>query len=275
MRPGWRRGYGVSGTLSALWLYPIKGCGGTALDRAQVAAHGLAFDRRWMLVDELGVFVSQRSDPQMALIRVRVHHGRLQVDAPEMPTLEVDLEPSSGDQVEVRIWSDVCVARAAGEPEDHWFSRFLGRAVRLVYVPDASLRTVDRDYSQPGDVVGFADGFPFLLTSVTSLGDLNARAGTSLPMDRFRPNLVVDGFDAFAEDGWKQIRVGDVSFRVAKPCARCSVTTVDQATAEVGKEPLKTLSTYRRVRGKVMFGQNLIQDGGGIVQVGDPVEVIA
>lgn len=263
------------GRLAGVFVYPIKSAGGVQLDVAQVASHGFELDRRWMLIDASGEFVSQRTVPRMALLSVEIHSDHLLVRAPGMPDLPVDIAPESGRPVDARIWSDVCTALAVDEAADAWLSEFLQQPVRLVHLPRMSLRRVDPGYAEPTDVVGFADAFPFLLTSVASLADLNGRAGTRLPMDRFRPNLVVSGFEAFAEDAWSRIRIGDVAFRVVKPCARCSVTTVDQDTAEVGKEPLRTLATYRRVGGKVMFGQNLIQDGEGRLRSGDRVEVVS
>lgn len=261
-------------TLASIVVYPIKSAGGVQLDASRVASYGLELDRRWMLIDGLGESVTQRTVPRMALLQVEIATEHLIVRAPGHPALDVALEPSSGEAVTTRIWSDVCTGLAVDPAADAWFSAFLGMPVRLVHLPEVSLRTVDQAYADPTDVVGFADGFPFLLTSEGSLADLNARAGTRIPMDRFRPNLVVDGFDAFAEDRWERIRIGDVRFRVAKACARCSVTMVDQDAAEVGKEPLRTLGTYRRVNGKVMFGQNLIQDGEGTLRVGDRIDVL-
>lgn len=265
----------VRGSVGSLVVYPIKGCGGVPLDAAEIARHGFALDRRWMLVDPEGIFVSQRSRPRLALVRVAVGEGVLRVSAPAMPELELPLTLEGGERIPAEVWSDVCDAVAVGAEADGWFSEFLGSPVRLVHLPDDALRTVDQEFAEPSDRVGFADGFPFLLTSTASLGDLNRRAGTDLPMDRFRPNIVVSGFGAFAEDGWQRVRIGEVAFRVAKPCARCAVTTVDQRTAVVGKEPLATLATFRKVRNKVMFGQNLVQDGFGTIRVGDQVEVLA
>lgn len=226
-----------------------------------------------MLVDQAGGFLSQRTVPRMALLRVEIGADGLVVRAPGMPDLTVPDAPVFGTSVRVEIWGDECDATMADAAANSWFSEFLGLPSRLVHIPDDSLRTVDPDYAEPADRVGFADGFPFLLASEASLADLSQRAGTDLPMNRFRPNLVVSGIAPYAEDGWSRIRVGDVSFRVVKPCARCSVTTVDQETAEVGKEPLRTLATFRKVGSKVMFGQNLLHDGTGTLRVGDPVSV--
>lgn len=263
------------GTLSRLVVYPLKSAGGIELERGDVERHGLASDRRWMLADRNGGFVSQRTEPRMARLRVRRQRDALWITAPDQPPLRVASHPASARSVRAELWGDGVDAMAVDPHADAWFTRFLGREVRLVHVPDDRLRAVDPSFAAPGDRVGFADGFPFLLTSEASLQELNARLPAPVPMDRFRPNLVVRGFEPFAEDGWSRIRIGALSFRVVKPCARCAITTVDQETAEVGREPLATLATFRRVGGKVLFGQNLIGDGTGTLNVGDDVVVEA
>ena len=262
-----------SATLASIRIYPIKSAGGLLVDAADVHRHGLALDRRWMLVDDGGTFLTQRVLPRMALIRPRIQGHELHVGAPGVEPLVLPLRLEEGTPIPVRVWGDGCRALAAEGDGAAWFSAFLGLPCRPVYLPDEALRVVDQQYAERSDRVGFADGFPFLLASTSSLADLNARANACLPMDRFRPNLVVEGFPAFAEDRWSRIRIGDVGFRVVKPCARCAITTVDQETAMVGKEPLKTLASFREVGSKVMFGQNLIHDGCGTLRVGDPVVV--
>jgi len=260
-------------TLSQLYVYPIKSCGGIALESAAVSATGLRYDRRWMLVDEAGGFLSQRRLPRMALISVRFGPEHLIVGAPGMPDLEVPLHPETGDLVDVCVWGDAGRGAPIGDEADRWFGEFLGFPCRLIYKPDDDVRLVDSLYAEDGDQVGFADGFSFLLISEASLDDLNGRLEEPVPMDRFRPNLVVRGCEPYAEDRWSLVRVGDVSFRVAEPCPRCAITTVDQKTGSRGKEPLRTLATYRRSGGEVFFGRNLIHASLGTVRVGDPVEV--
>jgi uncharacterized protein YcbX len=260
--------------LSQLYVYPIKSCGGIPLEASEVDERGLRHDRRWMVVDENGWFISQRELPRMALIRVPIEPDRLVVDAPGMPPLELPLSYTSGGKtVPARIWDDVVEASPVGDDADRWFSEFLGARCGLVYLPDASVRPVDPDYSSPGDQVSLADGFPFLLISEASLTDLNARLEQPVPMNRFRPNVVVGGCGPFAEDGWSLVRIGAITFRVVKPCARCTITTVDQGTAATGKEPLRTLARFRRTGTKVLFGQNLIHDQTGTLRTGEPVEV--
>jgi uncharacterized protein YcbX len=260
--------------LSSLYVYPIKSCGGVAVGEWEVDERGLRHDRRWMLVDETGRFMSQRRFPCMALIGVHVEHDRLVVNAPGMSSLQVPFHLPDGKPVLTSIWDDLVESLPVGEEADRWFGEFLGTRCRLVYMPHESVRPVDPDYGRAGDRVGFVDGFPFLLISEVSLADLNARLEQPLPMNRFRPNLVVAGCEPFAEDGWEVLRVGSITLRVVKPCARCAITTVDQATAARGREPLRTLATFRKHGSKVLFGQNLVHDGTGILRVGDPVEVV-
>ena len=260
--------------LSGLYVYPIKSCGGIAAEEWDVDERGLRHDRRWMLVDEANQFISQRELPRMALIGIRIDPYGLIVSAPGMPSLQVPFLPPEGHLLRAQIWDDVVETLPVGGGADRWFERFLGVKCKLVYLPEESVRPVDRDYGRAGDQVGLADGFPFLLISEGSLAELNARLEQPLPMDRFRPNLVVGGCDPYAEDGWRVVRIGSIALRVVKPCARCAITTVDQRTATRGKEPLRTLATFRRSGTKVLFGQNLVHDGTGVLRAGDPAEVL-
>jgi uncharacterized protein len=260
--------------LSGLYVYPIKSMGGIPLEAWDVDGRGLRYDRRWMLVDEDGWFISQRELPRMALIGVRIEPDRLVVVAPGMPLLELSLGTTTGKTIPARIWDDVVEASPVGDDADRWFGEFLGVRCRLAFLPDESVRPVDPDYGETGDQVGLADGFPFLLISEASLADLNARLEQPLPMNRFRPNLVIGGCEPFAEDGWSRVRIGSITFRVVKPCSRCAITTVDQTTVVTGKEPLRTLARFRKVGNKVLFGQNLIHDGTGTLHTGDPVEIL-
>ncbi len=256
-------------TLSQINIYPIKSTSGISLDTSEVDERGLRHDRRWMLVDEEGVFLSQRRLPRMALIRVGLHPDGLAVDAPGMSTLCVPFQPAAREPVQASVWSDEVSVLPVGKEADRWFGEFLGVRCRLVYLPESSVRIVRQDYGRSGDQVGLADGFPFLLISEASLKNLNGRLQEPLPMNRFRPNLVVSGCGSHAEDGWSRIRIGEMEFRVVKPCARCAIPTIDQQTADRSKEPLRTLATYRRFGGKVLFGQNLIHDSPGRLSVGD------
>ena len=259
--------------LGGVYVYPIKSCGGISQQGADLGATGLLHDRRWMLVDEAGKFMSQRRHPRMALISPRINRDRLFVGAPGMPDLEVPLEGEPEGRIDVEVWDDAQRGAPVGGYADRWFGRFLGARCRLVRKPDDDVRPVDSAYARRGDQTSFADGFPVLLISEASLEDLNRRLESPISMNRFRPNLVVRGCGPYAEDGWREVRIGAATFRVAEACSRCAITTVDQESGERGKEPLKTLATYRKAGGEVWFGRNLIHTSPGTVSVGDPVEV--
>ena len=260
--------------VDGLYVYPIKSCRGTSLDTAEVGPRGIVADRQWMIVDANREFLTQRDLPRMALVRPRLLDGVLEMTAPGMPPLTV----SGGvqrERTQVSVWDDRCAAVDEGPVAAEWLSAFLEVSCRLVRIPDDEMRRADPEYAGPNDQVGFADGFSFLLTSRASLDDLNRRLSVPLPMNRFRPNIVVDGTDAFEEDRWKRIRIDGITFAVAKPCARCAITTTDQDTAERSHEPLRTLAMFRHVAGRgVMFGQNLIHDRSGVIHVGAEVEVL-
>jgi len=258
--------------LSGLYAYPIKSCSGISLESAELSATGLRHDRRWMLVDETGEFMSQRAHPRMALISTHLSDEFLTVGAPSMPDLEVPLRQGNESLLDVSVWGDTNKGALVSGEADRWFGEFLQCSCRLVRKPDDDPRLVDSLYAESGDQVSFADGFAFLLISESSLEDLNSRLEDPLPMNRFRPNFVVRGCGPYAEDGWSRLRIGSVPFRVAEACPRCAITTVDQRTGARGKEPLRTLATYRKSDGEVFFGRNLIHDALGTVRVGDPVE---
>lgn len=260
--------------LTGLHIYPLKSAAGISLPAARVDDRGLLGDRRWMVVDLEGSFLTQRTQPRLALVTARPAVGELLLSAPGMPPLAVAVPAPDVQAVEVRVWDDTCAAAPAGNNASVWLSTFLGVDCALVYMPDATVRAVPPRGSAPPSRVGFADAYPALLLSEASLADLNARLARPVPMDRFRPNLVVAGCAPYAEDGWRRIRIGGVLFHVVKPCSRCTITTVDQATGERGQEPLATLARYRRDGNQVLFGQNLVHEGIGELRVGDAVEVL-
>jgi hypothetical protein len=260
--------------LASLHVYPIKGAAGSAPAEWDLDVRGFRYDRRWMLVEPSGEFITQRDQAELALIRPRIEPPHLLVEAPGMPLLRLALNPMGGRPLNVCVWEDRVDALLPDQRADQWFTDFLGRPALLAWMPETCVRPLDLRYAQPGDRTGFADAFPFLVISEASLDDLNSRLAVPLPMNRFRPNLVIGGATPFAEDGWSRIRIGTIGMRVVKPCARCLVTTTDQLTGERGVEPLRTLATYRRVDGKVMFGQNVLHDGTGRLAVGDPVTVL-
>lgn len=260
--------------VSQLYVYPIKSVGGIFLQEARLDSRGIEYDRRWMLVDENHKFMSQRRYPRMALISTRLTAESLIVKAPGMSDLSLSLTPGETPNINVRVWSDTVRAMPVGYEADWWFSTFLDTRCRLVYMPDDEVRQADPAYAEVGDRVGFADGFPFLLISRASVDDLGKRLGRNIPINRFRPNLVVEDCEAFEEDEWRALRIGGVSFRVVKPCSRCSIVMTDQASGERDRELLATLAGYRRVGKKILFGQNLAHDSTGTLRVGDAVEII-
>jgi MOSC domain-containing protein len=290
--------------LSAVCIYPVKGGRAVSLTESRVEPWGLAGDRRWLVVDGAGRFLSQRSDPALTQLTARYGPAGLVVSAPGRPPLTIPAPspgrpppaipaPSPGgpptaipapppgrdaEMLRVSVWRAKVWAAAAGAAADAWFSGLLGRPVRLVYLDDPSRRPVDPEFGAPGDRVSFADSHPLLLTTAGSLQALNgwlARDGhPPVPMNRFRPSVVVAGTAPWAEDGWDRIQIGSVSFRVAKPCARCLVTTTDQETGERGRQPLEMLARHRRSGTEVLFGVNLIPDGPGPLRVGDPVQIV-
>jgi hypothetical protein len=269
------------GTLSAIRRYPVKSCKGHALGSALVEPWGLVGDRRWALVDPAGKTVTGREYPRFVLVEPELTPTGLLLRAPGADPLRV-ATPAAGPEVELSLWASTVRSVAAADGASEWFSAVLGGPVRLVYLADPTLRQVDPDFAAPDDRVSLADGYPLLLTAQESLDALNdlvlEREGgleEPLSMIRFRPNLVVTGGDAWAEDRWRRVRIGDAVFRMVKRCARCVFTTVDPDTGQRGKEPLRTLARHRRWDGKTWFGVNLIPDNPGVtLRVGDPVEVL-
>ncbi|MEG3628302.1 MOSC domain-containing protein [Streptomyces poriticola] len=270
--------------LKSIRIHPVKALRGQAPREAVVEPWGLAGDRRWMLIDDGGRVVTQRQQPRLALAAAELlPGGGVRLSAPGARPLTVPV-PRQGETVPVEIFRDKVDAVLAPDPAVHtWCSALLGMGGRLVHMDDpAARRPVDPRYALPGETVSFADGYPLLLTTTASLDALNAliaggdhAAEGPLPMNRFRPNVVVSGTEAWAEDGWSRVTIGEVAFRVAKPCGRCVVTTTDQTTAGRGREPLHTLGRHRRRDGKLVFGQNLVPLGPGTVRVGDPVTAVA
>ena len=260
-------------TLSAITLYPVKSLAGISVNRWPVTKTGLQYDRKWMLIDQDRQFLSQRKLPQMALIKTALTDSHLILSAPGMESLELVLAPTDGEIIDSTIWHDQCDARRVSAEADQWLSHFLKQDCRLVYQPDEMIRPVDPDYGRDTDNVAFSDGFPFLIISENSLLSLNRDMELNLPMTRFRPNLVISGCPAYAEDSWREISIGGIDFRLPKPCSRCSVPNIDPNTAQSGKEPLTTLSRVRKWQNKVYFGQNALHNQCGLLTVGDTVQV--
>ena len=263
-------------TLTDIYIYPIKSLGGIRVTEAKVEKRGLQYDRRWMLVDMLGNFLSQRQHAQMALLRVEISDVGLRVthktknNAPLLIPFEANDEKSQL----VTIWRDVCFAFEVTPEANAWFSEVLEIPCKLVHMPDHAIRTVDQEFARPRDIVSFADAYPFLIIGQESLQNLNRKLEQAIPINRFRPNLVFSGGEAFDEDTWSQFSIGETTFYPVKPCYRCVVTTINQDTAEKSAEPLKTLATYRSENNKVKFGQNLVHSGiGNILTVGQEIVV--
>jgi uncharacterized protein YcbX len=270
--------------LQSIHIHPVKAFRGISPREAEVAPWGLAGDRRWMLVDSGGKVVTQRRQPRLALAAAGLlPGGGVLLSAPGMEPLAVPV-PRPAGTVPVEMLRDKVEAVLAEDDAAHaWCSAYLGTDVRLVHMDDpATRRPVDPEYALPGETVSFADGYPLLLTTASTLDALNSLVAQGehadegpLPMNRFRPNVVVSGTDAWAEDDWSRVAIGEVAFRVAKACGRCVVTTTDQGTAGRGREPLHTLGKHRRLGGKLVFGQNLVPLSRGTIRVGDPVSVLA
>ncbi|HEU4827589.1 MAG TPA: MOSC N-terminal beta barrel domain-containing protein [Gemmatimonadales bacterium] len=260
--------------ISRLFIYPVKSLGGFELERLELDQLGPRLDRRWMVLDGAGAFQTQRWRPRMALISARLTpDGCARLAAPGMP--EIIVPQGGGARREVGVWNDTCVAEACGPAADQWLSAFLGAPSRIVFFPETSIRPIRLRAAEALGRVGFADAYPFLLLSEGSLADLNARLPAPLPLDRFRPNIVVRDVEPYAEDGWDAVMLGGIRFVVTKRCVRCVLTTIDQRTAEAGHEPLRTLATYRRTSDGVVFGVNLAHAAPGVLAIGDPAVPLA
>ena len=259
--------------VSALSIYPVKSCRGISLSSAQLERFGLKHDRRWMVVDEKSVMLTQRKITKMCLIQPELNSRGLTLKTASMDALDVEM-PLTNNKVSVKVWDDHCQAFDAGDEAANWLSQVLSTNCRLVYFPDDEFRQVDLNYAKEGDKIAFSDGFPLLLISQASLEDLNQRLVAPVSMNRFRPNIVVTGCEPFAEDTWKEIRLADTTFRIVKPCSRCVIPAINIETAEREEEPLKTLVSYRKRDKKIFFGQNVIANTTAKIDVGMAVEVI-
>jgi uncharacterized protein YcbX len=259
--------------LSGIIVYPVKSLAGIHANSWTVTEKGFQHDRKWMIIDSDRQFLSQRKLPQMALIKTALTDKNLILSAPGMENLFLPLTPVDGEIINSTIWHDQCDARSVSAEADQWLSDFLNLDCRLVYQPDEVIRPVAPTYAKPTDKVAFSDGFPFLIISENSLAALNHEMQLNLPMIRFRPNLVIAGCPAYAEDSWREISIGAVDFRLPKPCSRCTVPTIDPETAQIGKEPLVTLNRTRKWQNKVYFGQNALHNQCGQLTVGDVVNI--
>ena len=268
-----------SATITALNIYPVKSCRGVALDEAEIGRAGFEQDRHWLVTNEAGRFLTQRELPRLALIEPSLTDDGLTLNAPDMPALRVP-RAADGPSRQVTIWSDHAPAFDTGADTAAWLSKFLDRPTRLVAFDPSGVRPSKKEWTAGEEALNeFSDGFPFLVISQASLDDLNSRLAQPLPMNRFRPNVVIDGVEPYDEDRIHELSVGTVRLRIAKPCDRCKITTTNQLTAEVSpaSEPLVTLKTYRfskELRG-VLFGQNAfaVSGRGSRLRVGQKFDI--
>jgi uncharacterized protein YcbX len=255
-------------TVAGLYIYPVKSARGIPLARVRVAADGFEWDRRWMLVDPKGMFITQRTHPQLARLVPEIGADSLTLTAPDLPALRVPLEPG-GESVPVRIWDHSCSALDQGLAAAEWASQAMGKPVRLVRVSPAMGRAANPKYAGTTYApVAFPDGYPILVCNQASLADLNQRLPAAIPMERFRPNLVLSGLPAFAEDRIDSLRIGEITLRLVKPCTRCTIPSIDQRSGAPSVDPLPVLRTFRfdRALRGVTFGENaVIATGAGSV----------
>jgi uncharacterized protein YcbX len=259
--------------LQDIFIYPIKSLGGISVQEAEVQPTGLQYDRQWMLIDKAGIFMSQRTYSAMALLQVSLTAGGMMITHKHnlLTPLPIPFATTTGKEITVNIWDDVCIAIEVSAIAGEWFSDALKMQVQLVYMPAAAQRLVDTNYADNKEIVSFADAYPFMMIGQSSLDDLNSRLSKPVLMNRFRPNFVFKGGTPYCEDAINIFCIGDITFTAVKPCARCVLTTIDQEQAVKGAEPLKTLSAYRTNKNKVLFGQNLLHTNTGKIKVGDKV----
>ncbi|PIW69730.1 MAG: MOSC domain-containing protein [Ignavibacteriales bacterium CG12_big_fil_rev_8_21_14_0_65_30_8] len=262
--------------LSQIFIYPVKSFCGISVDTSDVTERGLEYDRRWLLVDDNNVFITQRDLPDMALIKTSIINNTIQLKhkIKNIDQISIPTSFTSGKELNVKIWDDNCLALHYNSDIDKWLSKVFNKNCKLVYMPDSTQRFVDNTYAKNKEIVSFADGFSFLIIGQSSLDDLNNKLDKPIPINRFRPNFVFTGGTPFEEDKLKKIKIGKIIFDVVKPCERCVIPTTDQDTGKRNKEPLLTLSGYRKINNKVMFGQNLIQHNLGEISVGDEIAIL-
>lgn len=260
-------------SVSGLSIYPVKSCREIIINSTDVEYFGLKNDRRWMVVDEYGVMLTQRKVSKMCLIQPKVTETGIILQSEFMDALHVKY-PFSNKKIKVKVWADECPAYDSGDSAATWLSEFLSIKCRLVYFPDNEFRQVDLDYANEGDKTAFSDGFPLLLISQESLNDLNSRLIFPVRMNRFRPNIIINGCNPYEEDLWKKVRIGEITYRIVKPCSRCVIPNINIDTAEREEQPIKELAKYRKRNNKIFFGQNVIASSTGKISVGMGIEVI-
>ena len=261
--------------IKELYNYPVKSLAGNQLESVFVEKRGFTNDRRFMFIDENNQFITARSHHQLSRINVRLKDRELSFNnISNQKELKQPIQLSH-EKIKVAIWDSGSTCHLINNNViDEWISDFCGESLRLVYMADDDIREVNNKYGNPDDIVSFADGYPILITNNKSLEYLNQKLETPVNMNRFRPNLVVDGIIPWEEDHWKKIKIGETILRIAKPCARCVITTLDPETGETGNEPLYTLSMFRKQDNQVLFGMNAIVEQGGFISVGDQIELL-
>lgn len=261
-------------TISDIFIYPVKSARGIRLEEATVTDRGLEHDRRFMIVDADGRFITQRKHERLALLDVQIRDDILRLTAPGHGHVEVPLHPRSGSVRAVTVWKSKCAAISLGLESAELLSAYLGNRCELVYMPDESERLVDPCAAAASELVSFADAYPYLLLSEASLAALGERVGAPVPMNRFRPNFVVSGAGPHEEDTWSTFTLRNLTFRAAKPCGRCEIVKIDQETGEKGEEPFATLLRYRTRDHNVLFGQYLLHEGHGAIRRGDVLSIL-
>lgn len=269
--------------LHQIFIYPIKSLGGISLKKSSVEKRGLSFDRRWMLVNSDGQFITQRENQKLALLQPEITSEHLIIkhrhNLLESLVLPLYVDASKRRRT-VKVWKSICEANEVSDIANKWLSEAIGQTCQLVYMPDSTKRSINPKYSTNQEFVSFADGYPYLILGESSVADLNIRTTESVPMNRFRPNLVFSGGMPYEEDNWLKFQIGSVIFRATKPCVRCQITTIDQLSGNKHKEPLKTLAQYRRKGNEIFMGLNacwtFYENGQeeNFLQIGDPLEVI-
>ena len=259
--------------VEALIIYPIKSLQGIKVPKAKILEKGFQYDRRWMLVDENGKFITQRKHPLLSHFLVTIINDQIEVNHPSKGSILIPLILQQTNEEEVTIWDDSTIGYAAAKEINIWFTEAIGMKCSLVFMPENGKRQVDPSHVNIETTVSFADGYPYLILGQSSMEDLNSKMVTPLPIDRFRPNIIFSGGIPYEEDQWNSLKIGNVDFQGIKPCVRCVFTTIDQTTGKLGKEPLKTLNTYRKVGNGVIFGLNAIPLSTGTIRRGDVIVV--
>jgi uncharacterized protein YcbX len=260
--------------VSALFIYPVKSLGGIAVNSAQVTDRGFQYDRRWLLVDAENRFITQREFPEMALFQTSITSAGLKIrNRKNDSELSIPFQPQTTAEISVQIWNDSCQALVVSDDVNAWFAEAFSFSCKLVYMPDKTQRLVDESYAKNNEINSFSDAFPFLMIGESSLEDLNRRLTESLPMNRFRPNIVFSGADPYAEDSMRHFTISGIDFYGVKLCARCPIPTINQDNAIRGQEPLRTLASYRQRDNKIYFGQDLLHRGSGVISIGDEIMI--